>query len=84
MGPSGFEIPPRPGAREGRKYKEKKPVLLYVKKQDETTTKFIIELERKRSFNGGKRVEDDVNDVNESETFRYTTDAVCSFSAGSY
>jgi len=80
MGPSGFEIPPRPGAREARKYKEKKPVLLYVKKQDETTTKFIIELERKRSFNGGKRVEDDVN---ESEAFRSTTDAVCSFSAGS-
>ncbi len=46
--------------------------LLYVKKQDETTTKLITELERKRSFNRGKRMEDEVN---ESEMFRYTTDA---------
>ncbi len=43
-----------------------------MKKQDETTTKLITELERKRSFNRGKRMEDEVN---ESEMFRYTTDA---------
>ncbi len=46
--------------------------MLYVKKQDETTTKLIIKLERKRSFNTGKRVEDEVN---EAGMFRYATDA---------
>jgi hypothetical protein len=43
-----------------------------VKKQDATTIKSIIEFERKRSFNTGKRVEDEVN---EAGMFRYTTDA---------
>ncbi len=43
-----------------------------MKKQDATTIKSIIELERKRSFNTGKRVEDEVN---EAGMFRYTTDA---------
>jgi len=43
-----------------------------VKKQDATTIKSIVELERKRSFNRGKRVEDEGN---EAGMFRYTTDA---------
>ncbi len=43
-----------------------------MKKQDATTIKSIIELERERSFNTGKRVEDEVN---EAGVFRYTTDA---------
>jgi hypothetical protein len=69
MGPSGFEIPPEAGRIQNT---NRKNGGLHVKKQDATTIKSIVELERKRSFNRGKPAEDEGN---EAGMFRYTTDA---------